>query len=292
MQFERGLSLCTSVSKLAMSNLTVRVLVALVGIPLLVAVVFAGGWWLAGLVAVVCALGAGELYRMAATKGMRPVRSVGIAAAAAIPLVIASGRLDAIAVIVALTCGITLAVQLSRGIGGALGAVATTLLGALYPAVLLGWIVALRQWQMHAASDGAWLVLLVMSGIWLCDTAAYFAGRRFGRHRLAPQISPKKTWEGAIAGFVAAVVWCGVLAPNVLAGGSSWLGIAIGAIVGTVGQIGDLAESLLKRDAGIKDSSTIIPGHGGVLDRFDSLTATVPAVYGLLVLLRWSALVP
>ncbi|MCX7929736.1 MAG: phosphatidate cytidylyltransferase [Chlorobi bacterium] len=275
-----------------MSNLAVRVLVALVGIPALVAIVLAGGWWLAGFVAISSGLGAGELYRMVQGKGIRPHTMLGIATATVIPLLVAAGYEHAVAPLVAALCILAMIGQLRRGTDGAISAIATTLLGAIYPAMLLASIVALRQWQASSTTDGAWLVLLTMSGIWMCDTAAYFVGRRFGQCLLAPRISPKKTWEGAIAGAFAGIAWCAVIAPLLLPWGSVWLGIGIGIVVGTVGQLGDLAESLLKRDAGIKDSSAIIPGHGGVLDRFDSLIATAPAVYGLLVILRWLALVP
>lgn len=92
--------------------------------------------------------------------------------------------------------------------------------------------------------------------------------------------------------MLASVVWCGVFIPLSLGWAAPWLGLAIGGIIGTVGQAGDLAKSLLKRDAGVKDSSALIPGHGGILDRFDSITATAPAVYGLLVLLRSASVLP
>jgi phosphatidate cytidylyltransferase len=120
---------------------------------------------------------------------------------------------------------------------------------------------------------------VVFASIWVCDSAAYFAGRAFGRHRLFERVSPKKSWEGAVAGFVGAVA--AFVVGKVIA--LPYLGLAeavfCGVIVGVFGQVGDLAESLLKRDAGVKDSSSLIPGHGGILDRFDSLMFVSPLLF-------------
>lgn len=133
-------------------------------------------------------------------------------------------------------------------------------------------------WELHKHSDKTipWdfhtPLLLVFLPLWAGDTAAIFAGKAFGKHLLAPNISPKKTWEGAIANFLACIlaawgtaVWVGI-AP-------AW-GVLIGVITGILGQAGDLFESWLKRQAGVKDSGNLLPGHGGILDRIDSLLFT------------------
>ncbi len=130
-----------------------------------------------------------------------------------------------------------------------------------------------------AGSFGAYTVTAILASIWICDSAAYYAGRAFGRHKLFERVSPKKTWEGAIAGALAAVL--------TMVGMQAWLlryltvgdAIVLGVIVGVFGQLGDLAESHLKRDAGVKDSSHLIPGHGGVFDRFDSIIFVSPLIY-------------
>ena len=123
------------------------------------------------------------------------------------------------------------------------------------------------------SAQAGYFVVAMLASIWICDTAAFFVGRKFGRHKISVKISPNKSWEGAIAGFIAAIaVW---LLARVYIGEleevSLTTAIAMGLIVGILGQVGDFAESMLKRDAGVKDSSTLIPGHGGVLDRIDSI---------------------
>lgn len=274
-----------------MSNLAWRVIVAIVGIPAIVAIVVAGGWWMAGFLALLSAVGAGEFYRMAEVQNIRPIWAPGIATAALLPLLVAAGDSRSILALLALGVAGAFTVQLQRGIPGAFTAIATTVAGAVYPAALLVWLLLLRQWHT-SPSDGAWLVIALLGGIWLCDSSAYFVGRGMGKHPLAPRLSPKKTWEGAIAGLAAAIAWSAIVIPTMLSWGTVWLGVLIGIIIGVVGQGGDVAKSLLKRDVGIKDSSAIIPGHGGVLDRFDSAMAAAPAVYLLLIVLQRSGLIP
>ena len=146
--------------------------------------------------------------------------------------------------------------------------------------VLMGAFVALVQ--LHAHSP--WLVLAAMAIVWIADTAAFFAGRAFGRHKLAPQVSPGKTWEGVAGGVMAVVVYAVALVPLAARAGyrgpldaasiAAWIAIVIALAALSV--IGDLYESLLKRYAGVKDSGTLLPGHGGVLDRTDALLAAMP----------------
>jgi phosphatidate cytidylyltransferase len=126
---------------------------------------------------------------------------------------------------------------------------------------------------------GGYTVISVFAIIWICDSAAYHFGSAFGRHKLFPRVSPNKSWEGAVMGFVFAVGSAIIARQLVLPYLSMADAVVIGLIVGVAGQLGDLAESLLKRDAGVKDSSNLIPGHGGVFDRFDSLLFVSPLVY-------------
>ena len=128
-------------------------------------------------------------------------------------------------------------------------------------------------------NDGGLLIISIFITLWVTDSAAYFLGTAFGKHKLFPRVSPNKSWEGALAGFIFAIISMVVLNTVLLAFISLTDALVIGVIIGLFGQIGDLIESLLKRDAGVKDSSNIIPGHGGVLDRFDSLIFSSPLIF-------------
>lgn len=146
----------------------------------------------------------------------------------------------------------------------------------------VGLVLILPTWLalVQLKQAGGLSLIAIMATVWLADIAAYFSGRAFGRHKLAPSISPGKTWEGALGGGLAVVVYGFALAPKlpvVLAGNLALLFIVL-VLLTVVSVIGDLFESLLKRQAGLKDSSSILPGHGGVLDRIDSLTSTLPLV--------------
>jgi len=127
----------------------------------------------------------------------------------------------------------------------------------------------------------AWYLFFALALNWVGDTGAYYVGRRFGRHKLAPRISPGKSWEGAIASLVLATAVTALVMPQVILI-SPWFAAMFGLIGNMAGQLGDLAESALKRGAGVKDSGTLLPGHGGVLDRIDSTLFTLPVIYLLL----------
>ncbi|MBI2620512.1 MAG: phosphatidate cytidylyltransferase, partial [Ignavibacteriales bacterium] len=195
---------------------------------------------------------------------------------------------------------LVLIVELFRTKGSALMNVGSTLSGVLVISLCFGLLVGLRELfsygfpvhkfmasSMFASGAeletvnrwGGFTILAVLASIWMCDTAAYFAGVSFGSHKLFPRVSPGKTWEGAAAGFVAAVATMMVVQYLALGYLTRTDALMLGAIIGVFGQMGDLVESRLKRDAGVKDSSAIIPGHGGVYDRFDSLVFVTPFVY-------------
>jgi len=127
--------------------------------------------------------------------------------------------------------------------------------------------------------SGGYLIISIFITIWICDSAAFFLGTAFGKHKLFPRVSPKKSWEGSIAGFIFALLTMIALKYIILYSFSFVDALITGIIIGSVGQIGDLVESLIKRDAGVKDSSNLIPGHGGIFDRFDSLMLSSPVIY-------------
>ena len=153
---------------------------------------------------------------------------------------------------------------------------ALTLFGALFAGWMPAHLALIRDLRPH----GEAFAFLTFAAVWAMDTAAYAAGRGFGRHALAPTLSPKKTWEGAAAGFAAAIGVCLAFQKFKLYESVTPLqAVVIGVIIGTMGQLSDLAESMVKRDAGAKDSGALLPGHGGVFDRFDSYILCAPAVY-------------
>ncbi len=286
-------------------ELSRRWAVALVGVPLVVVVLYVGSWALAAVIGVISALGADECYRLARRKNVRPVAWVGVPTAAIFALLAVwsatprdfaawSFVLLGVAALVVLIW-----ITFRRGAEGEpLAAGATTLFGAIYPGLALALVPLLhalpRQNGWSAGPTEAWgavaMVALPLTATWVGDATAYFAGSAWGRRRLAPAISPKKSWEGAVAGVAGAAagaaVWYLIVAHLLPGAPLTVLSAAgLGALIGVGAIVGDLAESVLKRDAGVKDSGTLLPGHGGVLDRVDALVVTLPLSYGLLLLL-------
>jgi phosphatidate cytidylyltransferase len=177
-----------------------------------------------------------------------------------------------------------------RPMPGLLGAL-FTLAGSLYLGYLFGFLVDL--WLAGPSATRGWLgalpvwLLLALLPTWAADSVAYFVGSRIGRNKIAPRISPGKTWEGTLAGFGGAAVAALLIA--VSAGMQTGPALLVAILVGPVGFAGDLFESAIKRAAGAKDSGTLFPGHGGVLDRIDSLIFVAPAVAFVLELVKMSA---
>ncbi|MBU1283590.1 MAG: phosphatidate cytidylyltransferase [Gammaproteobacteria bacterium] len=161
--------------------------------------------------------------------------------------------------------------------------------------LLIGLLILLPAWQglvlFKQWPEANWLILAVMVLVWGADIGAYFAGRRFGKRKLAPQVSPGKSWEGVFGGLLATLLVCvGVAIYRDWSFASLLLGLGGTAVVVLISVVGDLTESMFKRQSGVKDSSNLLPGHGGVLDRIDSLTAAIPVFAALLWLAGWGAL--
>jgi len=274
------------------NELTRRILFALVGAPLTVGLIYAGGWIFTAALGAVAAIGAWELFRMAREAGAEPLDMAGISLAAIIPLLVHASYLgvyrvtltDAVLVLLALLASVIWLRGVSRK---PLVAFSVTLAGIMYPA-LVTYMYPLRYHDYAVgALAGTVLVMFPIAVTWATDTGAYAFGRMFGRHKLIPSVSPSKTVEGALGGLVLSIVgtWAYVLLllKPFAHLSLTFSGIVVLALViGIVGQVGDLAESLLKRDAGVKDSSKLLPGHGGILDRFDSLLFVLPVAYLLL----------
>jgi phosphatidate cytidylyltransferase len=311
---------------MARSELATRVLASLVLIPLVLAAGWYGDWALAALLSVASAIAAWEYFRIARAAGHTPFDLAGIGLAALIPLSVHARYLGlpgsavdgglafgptlapvlgpiARALVAFLTLSVSASAVLllvligaslfARGPAGKpLGSVAVTITGALYTGGMLSFAYALRYHPYAVgAAAGAIVLLFPLLITWVTDTGAYFVGRAFGRRKLLSSVSPGKTLEGAIGGLLAAMLlaWAYdryVMRPVAHLAFYPGAAILFGALVSIAGQIGDLAESLLKREAGVKDSSRIIPGHGGVLDRVDSLLFTIPVAFWLLTVLR------
>ena len=265
-----------------MSNLALRVLTALVGVPIAVGAVWLGGWWFGAFIAAAAAAAQWELYGLYRASGARPFVWVGLAVGAAASL----RALIPDAVIPALLAGtcLTIIYALRRPPEAdrpqaPLADTAATALGVLYPALLAGGAVALREAGGLGDAQAFWLTTAVLVCVWGSDSFAYLAGRALGRRKLFPRVSPNKTWEGAAGGLAGAVGLAALAKVLVLPDVLTWGDVAaIGLLCGAASQFGDLAESQLKRAAGVKDSGTWIPGHGGMLDRIDAAVIAVALV--------------
>lgn len=273
-------------------NMVARVAFAAVAIPTLLGLVWFGGWPLALLVAAAAALGARELLGIAAAAGIRGHVPLALGAAAAWPLLTylettrwpeLAASAAMLALVAALWVVVVLTVTLARRTPQErpLEAAALTVLAPLYTGLLPGTLLAIRH-ASHPMRDwaGTWLVFFPLVTTWVCDSVAMQVGRAVGGAKLAPTVSPGKTWSGTIGGLVGALAVAPlfvllVFRPLGLPVGFG-AALAIAGTVGVMGQVGDLAESLVKRQAGVKDSSHLIPGHGGVLDRLDSLYFVLP----------------
>lgn len=291
-----------------MSELARRVLFAIIAAPVGIWVILAGDWPLAAALAVASALGAWEFFRIARASGVHGFANVGTALAGIVPLAVHAHYLGVYTVpssIVALALLVVLGATIwTRGVNGRpLSAAAVTLLGVLYTGGLLSFGYALRYHDTVryydglssvagarlgaiSISPGGMLLLLPVLLTWASDIGAYFVGRAIGGRKLIPSVSPGKTVAGAVGGLAAAVLvaWVGgrLLLPRVAQLALSPLGaVLFGVAISVAAQVGDLFESLLKREAGVKNSSSLLPGHGGVLDRFDSVFFALPVAYGL-----------
>ncbi|HTR96835.1 MAG TPA: phosphatidate cytidylyltransferase [Candidatus Acidoferrales bacterium] len=270
-------------------SLGLRIASGLLFVPLLLLLANAGGVPFLAFVAMQTIAGLVEFYRMMRAKGYRPEVWLGHASALGVLVLAYRPHTPHAAFFATAALLLLLALALRhperRGI---VENMSVTVFGVLYVGWLSAHFVLLRELPWRAGldyADGARLVLYAFLVTWSCDTGAYAVGRWLGRTRPWTTISPRKTLEGSIGGFAFALLgaWVGSVWFMHSRAGQPWLRpidvLAIGALVGVCGQVGDLVESLLKRDAASGDSSDLIPGHGGMLDRFDSLYFGAPILY-------------
>ena len=265
-----------------LKSVALRARTALVLMPIVVVLAWFGGWWAFAAALAATLLALWELRGMLAQRGMHPITT--LSGALCIVFLVAAELPQQRLALVAL--GISgmlvgsfawLIISRKASLSGSLTDWALTMVLPIY----LGWPLAafliLRGPTVGYHANGFWWMLATLFGVWGFDSAAFFAGRWFGRHQMSPLISPKKTWEGAAGGLIFALV--GVYLFTIPIGVAWYHVLALGVLVSAAATLGDLAESLLKRDAGVKDSGTIMPGHGGILDRIDSLLFAILVVF-------------
>jgi phosphatidate cytidylyltransferase len=262
-----------------------RIITALIVLPILIASIYFSWLWPLFITMAIAAmvLGLYEFWLLAKRRGMKPDVVVGFMGAAALFTGFffdAPGKAPQLLLLTLIVFVIAaLAAEMLKGapFDKMLASVGATLLGMLYVVLLGGHLVSVRMgFDPKLSAHLLFFFFLVIMG---SDTGAYYAGRTFGRHKLAPKISPGKTWEGAVGGMLASLLMA-VLAhfwffPEL----SLKAALPLAAVMNVFGVVGDLTESALKRGAGAKDAAQILPGHGGLLDRLDSLLFNAPVIY-------------
>lgn len=260
-----------------------RILTAILLVPFLIFIIrFTPPFFFALLVAVAAGLALEEFFSIAAKSGLEPDRLSGHILS---PVLIASFHFcprNQSSILLLLSCSACLLLGLGltrgKGLDQVLPRSCATLMGLVYIPTALGLLVAVRSNATLGGDASHWIFFFLLV-VWLGDTGAYYVGRTLGRHKLAPRISPKKTVEGAAGGLLGSALAALLSKKIFLPGVSVPTLLILGGILGVAGQLGDLAESALKRGVGIKDSSNLLPGHGGMLDRIDGILFAAPVLF-------------
>jgi len=259
-------------------NTTIRIIVSAIAIPAIVLACYFGNFYF-----FIFALGIGvvsyyEFWSIVKNKDINANLIVGILSVGLLITNTFKNFIDIYPLLILILIVLTIT-ELFRNKGSAILNLGSTLLGVLYFGLFASALVAIREFYRVDYEHGGLLIISIFASIWFCDSAAFFGGTAFGKRKLFPRVSPNKSLEGALFGLLFAIIAM-VISKVVILNFLMWANvIAIGLIVGIIGQIGDLIESLFKRDASVKDSSNIIPGHGGIFDRFDSLLYAAPALF-------------
>ncbi len=281
-----------------MGDLKQRVMTAIVALPIALILLILGGVWFSLLILFLVLVGQSEFYRIVEIKGVTPMKITGYTLATFLVVVAHFSNEYYLNLFLTMAILFIFIMQLyRRDVKTAISTISSTIVSIVYVAWLISHAILLRNIGNELVGKygivvqkiadlitrpdymGLAYVILVVATTFLADTAAYFVGKTWGRHKLAPVVSPKKTWEGAIAGVISSII-VALLTKYIMGIKMDALYIGIlGLLLGIFGILGDLSESLLKRDVDIKDSGNIFPGHGGVLDRLDSLMFNVPITY-------------
>ncbi len=267
---------------MSLKNVIKRAPVTIIGIPTLIGITlytyntFMVFFTIAGILIL------GEMYRMAKPNGTEPNIWLGFPFYLALvgdQLLLEGQYLGPIMIISIL---MLMTWEMFRKKSHVMENVATTFFAAVFVALAMAYFIKLQQlgYSEQGGHLGGYAVLTVFIGVWTCDSLAYFVGSAIGKHKVFPRVSPNKSWEGSISGLV------GSLVALILIVRAGWLpgldytdAAVLGLIAGLAGQVGDFAESLVKRDVGVKDSSNLLPGHGGAWDRLDSILFAAPLSY-------------
>lgn len=276
-----------------LKNFLVRTASGAVLLGIVLAAIFSGVWGYGALLLAVTIIGVWEFYGLARAKGSEPQRCMGMLMSSAlffagfIPSLYMYGETDdhdvldlgvLLLLIFAMLLVVTFVIEVFRNRQTPMYNIATTIMGAVYVALPMA-ILTILPTGLNAIiymGEGwiPWVFLFYLFLVWGNDVFAYLVGVTMGKHRMCERLSPKKSWEG-FAGGVAGSAAVGAIAASVLGGSYGvWIGLAIVVALSSV--VGDLIESMFKRDAGVKDSGAIMPGHGGILDRFDALIMSAP----------------
>lgn len=287
-----------------MNELTKRILVAIVGIPLSFLIIFYGGWFFAIFIIILTLMTADEFSKILEKKDIfinKPIVYFSIISILGIFQYSLPSNLQlfiVFSIILILSLSVILpGLELWKKNNNPTASIASSFLTISYICVAFLSLLIIRnfdilidyfnlQLQNNSLPEnwGAWLVISIFVTIWVCDSAAYFVGSAFGKRKLFPRHSPKKSWEGAIGGFIGSVLTFVSINYYVDLDFSHSFAILSGTVIGIAGQIGDLTESQFKREMQVKDSSNLIPGHGGIFDRFDSIIFVSPLMLILLIL--------
>ncbi|SCM80425.1 Phosphatidate cytidylyltransferase [uncultured Sporomusa sp.] len=265
--------------------LGMRILTAAIGIPIAIYIINYGAWLFAAAVILLALLAWHEFYKMMQAKDIQVHCGIGLMGVILVLGCAWLGNAQELVMVILLVVLATIAKSVVSHAKFGMTDAAFTVLGTLYISLPFAHLLLLRfaspheyiQTALGALSVGAAYLWLAFIGTWASDTLAYFVGSTLGRHKLCPAISPGKTYEGAIGGLIGSIA--GVSIMGWVSGLPLVHTLLLGLLVGFAAPLGDLAESALKRFAGVKDSGNVLPGHGGVLDRFDAIMFTVPVVY-------------